>query len=218
MSMHKVRIFNRFERFWHWTQMLLIFVLLATGFSIHGLIDGVDFEDAVTTHVVAALGLMLLWVFAVFWHLTTGTWRHYLPTTDGLWPVVRFYAWDIFRGKDHPYRKHFWRKHNPLQAATYLLLKLVLFPLIWISGLLYLSYGLWSNGPLTNGELEWVAWIHTFLAFAMLAFIIAHVYMLTTGHSFVDHVKPMITGYDDVDLSDEELAYLRRDEPWRLKE
>ena len=28
---------------------------------------------------VVLLLLMLLWVFAIFWHLTTGTWRHYVP-------------------------------------------------------------------------------------------------------------------------------------------
>jgi len=28
-----------------------------------------------------------------------------------------------------------------------------------------------------------------------------HVYMLTAGHSFVGHVMPMITGFDEVDLS-----------------
>ena len=218
MSIHKVRIFNRFERFWHWTQMALIFTLLFTGFNIHGFYSWIDFSDAVYIHVLSAIGLIVLWVFAIFWHLTTGTWRNYLPTTDGLWPVLRYYAFDIFQGRDHPYRKHFWRKHNPLQAMAYLALKLFLFPLIWISGLLYLTYGLWSNGPLTNSELEWVAYVHTATAFAIVVFIIVHVYLLTTGHSTIDHIKPMITGYDDVDLSDEELAYLRKDEPWRIRD
>ncbi len=216
MSLHKVKIFNGFERFWHWTQMALIFTLLGTGFNIHGFFAWVSFDDAVFVHVMAAIGLMVLWVFAIFWHLTTGTWRNYIPTTDGLWPVLRYYAYDIFKGKDHPYRKHFWRKHNPLQAMSYLALKLFLFPLLWISGLLYLSYGLWSNGPLTNNQLEWVAWTHTGAAFAIVVFIIIHIYLLTTGHSLVEHVKPMITGYDEVDLSDAELAYLRQDEPHKL--
>ncbi len=217
MPIRKVRIFNGFERFWHWTQALLILILAFTGFRIYGYYGLIRFDQAVTLHTIAAMGLMVLWIFAIFWHLTTGTWRHYLPTTQGLWPVMRFYAWDIFRGKPHPYRKHFWRKHNPLQAASYLGLKLVLFPLIWFSGLAYLTYNFWQQG-ISHPALSWVATVHVATAFAILAFLIIHLYLLTTGDSFWHHLKPMLTGYDEVELTDAELAYLEQDEPHRLKE
>ncbi len=217
MPIRTVRIFDGFERFWHWTQALLILILAFTGFRIHGYYGGISFDQAVYFHVVAAIGLMVLWIFAIFWHLTTGTWRHYLPTTQGLWPVMRFYAWDIFRGKPHPYRKHFWRKHNPLQAASYLGLKLVLFPLIWFSGLAYLTYNLWQQG-ISQPALGWIAAVHVATAFAILAFLIIHLYLLTTGGSFWHHLSPMLTGYDEVELTDAELAYLEQDEPHRLKD
>jgi Ni,Fe-hydrogenase I cytochrome b subunit len=32
----RIYIFKRFERFWHWTQALLILTLLVTGFEVHG--------------------------------------------------------------------------------------------------------------------------------------------------------------------------------------
>ncbi len=217
MPVRTVRIFNGFERFWHWSQALLILILAFTGFRIHGYYGGISFDRAVSVHTIAAIGLIVLWIFAIFWHLTTGTWRHYLPTTQGLWPVVRFYAWDIFRGKPHPYRKHFWRKHNPLQAASYLGLKLVLFPLIWFSGLAYLTYNFWQQG-ISHPALSWVATVHVATAFAILAFLIIHLYLLTTGGSFRHHVAPMLTGYDEVELTDVELAYLEQDEPHRLKD
>lgn len=217
MTTRYVKVFNGFERFWHWTQMALIFTLLFTGFNIHGFYSVVSFDSAVYVHAVAAIGLMVLWVFAIFWHLTTGGWRHYLPTVNGLFPVARYYAWGIFKGEEHPYRKRFWYKHNPLQAMSYLSLKLFLFPAVWLTGLLYLLYGLWSNGPLTNDALTWVALAHTAVAFAMAVFIIIHVYLLTTGHSFVEHVKPMVTGYDEVELTAAEEAYLEEDEPGRIK-
>ncbi|MGB0723150.1 MAG: cytochrome b/b6 domain-containing protein, partial [Gammaproteobacteria bacterium] len=117
----------------------------------------------------------------------------------------------------HPYRKRFWHKHNPLQAAAYLGLKVGLFPAIWVTGLAYLSYGFWSDGPASNQALAWVAIIHTAVAFMIVSFVIIHVYLLTTGHSFREHVSPMITGYDEVDLSEAEEAYLRQDEPGRLR-
>lgn len=217
MSLRRVMLYSRFERFWHWTQMLLILVLLVTGFGLHGFHDLLDFRRAVTLHTAAALGLVLLWVFAIFWHLTTGNWRHYVPTGSGLWQVARFYAWGIFRGERHPYRKAYWRKHNPLQALSYLALKLVLFPLIWASGLAYLFYALWSGMPGAGGLLEGVALVHTATAFAILAFIIIHVYLLTTGESFVEHLKPMLNGFDKVELTPEEEAYLEKDEPGHIR-
>ncbi len=218
MSLHKVKVFTRFERFWHWTQMALIFTLLFSGAGIHGFHHLLNFETLVWVHVISAIGLIILWTFAIFWHLTTGNWRHYMPTTDGLFKVARYYAWGIFRGEDHPYRKRFWHKHNPLQAMSYLFLKVALFPLLWLTGLAYLLYGYWGQGALTAGSLEWVAVIHTAAAFAMAVFIIIHIYLLTTGHSFREHVRPMITGYDEVDLTPAEEAYLEQDEPGRILE
>jgi thiosulfate reductase cytochrome b subunit len=218
MVTHIVKVFNRFERFWHWSQMLLIFILLYTGFSIHGLYQFNDFKTMVMLHAGSAISLIVLWIFAIFWHMTTGTWRHYLPTTDGLFAVARYYAFDIFKGKQHPYRKHFWRKHNPLQALTYLALKLFLFPAIWISGLIYLLYDFWAINPMANQTLALVALVHVATAFAMLVFIIIHVYMLTTDHSFMAHVKPMITGFDEVELTEAEEQYLKQDEPGKIRE
>ena len=216
MSLQKVRVFSRFERFWHWTQALLIVTLLFSGAGIHGFHQLVNFETMVWIHVISALGLMVLWTFAIFWHLTTGNWRHYMPTRSGLFKVLRYYAWGIFLGEDHPYRKRFWHKHNPLQALSYLALKLVLFPLLWLTGLAYLLYGFWGQGALTSGSLEWIATLHTIGAYAMAVFIIIHIYLLTTGHSTIEHIKPMITGYDEVDLSEAEEAYLEQDEPGRI--
>jgi len=214
---YTIRVFKRFERLWHWCQMALIFTLVVTGFAIHGVYDFIDFGSAVSVHTWTAIILLVLWAFTVFWLFTTGEWRHYLPTTENLVKVARFYAYGIFKGEDHPYHKTYRRKHHPLQALTFLMVKIEIFPAIWISGIAYLliSFGQQDLfGPIGLGL---IALVHTIAAMAILVFIIAHVYLLTTGHSFIGHVKPMITGYDEVNLSDEELAYLRANEPDVLK-
>jgi len=213
MALHRVKIFSLFERFWHWTQMLLIIVLLITGFGLHGFHDLFTFQQAVTLHTSAALTLLVLWAFGTFWLFTTRSWRHFIPTIQGMWGVFRYYSFGIFRGERHPYRKAYWRKHNPLQALAYAMLKLVLFPAIWITGLIYLFYFAWRNIPHATEYLQSVAMIHVAAAFAILVFLFIHVYMLTTGHSFRDHVMPMVTGFDEVDLTPEEEAYLRKDQP-----
>lgn len=217
MATRLVMIYSRFERFWHWTQMALIMLLMFSGFGMRGLHDLLPFDKAVMLHTVAALALVLLWLFAIFWHLTTGNWRHYVPSTRGLLAVIRFYAWGNLKGERHPYRKAYWRKHNAPQALTYLGLKLVLFPAVWLSGIAYLGYPLWDHLGGASGALSWVALVHVIAAFAILAFVIIHVYLLTLGGPLREHVAPMINGFDKVDLSKEEEAYLQRDEPGHIR-
>ena len=218
MSLHKVMIYSHFERVWHWSQALAIIILLFTGLRIHGLHHVMSFEQAVTVHTFVALALLVLWAFATFWLFTTGNWKHYMPTKQGLWRVIRFYAYGIFKGEKHPYRKAYWRKHNPLQAAAYLSLKVAIFPMIWISGLLYLYWVVGGDGLGVVNFPEAVAWVHTLAAYLVLLFLMIHLYMLTIGEGFLNHVKPMITGFDDVDLSDAEEAYLEADEPEHIQD
>lgn len=56
-------VYKRFERFWHWTQSLLIIVMIATGFEIHGSYQWLGFEGAMFWHEVCALTLVVLWLF-----------------------------------------------------------------------------------------------------------------------------------------------------------
>lgn len=213
MTIRRVKIFSLFERFWHWSQMLLIVLLMFTGFGLHGFHHLLDFQTAVTLHTLTAFALLLLWAFSIFWLFTTRNWRHFIPTVKGMWGVLRYYALGIFKGEHHPYRKAYWRKHNPLQALTYLMLKIVLFPLIWVSGSIYLLYFAWRHVPLAAQWLDWTAMVHTGAAFTMVVFVMIHVYMLTIGHSFREHIMPMVSGFDEVDLTPEEEAYLLKDEP-----
>jgi len=218
MTMHRIMIYTRFERLWHWLQAIAILTLLFTGLRIHGVHQLIDFETAARLHALAALGLLILWAFATFWLFTTGNWKHYMPTRQGLWRIVRFYSYGIFKGEQHPYLRAYWRKHNPLQAAAYLILKVVIFPMVWISGLLYLyvlAGGHWSG--LVNFPPA-IAVVHTMAAFALILFLMIHLYMLTIGEGFLAHIKAMITGFDLVDLSRVEEAYLEEDEPGHIRD
>ncbi|KPQ30497.1 MAG: Thiosulfate reductase cytochrome B subunit (membrane anchoring protein) [Marinobacter excellens HL-55] len=197
--MSRVMIFKRFERFWHWAQALLIFVLLYTGFTIHGTLTTLEFGTAVEVHTLAAWALIVLWLFAIFWHVTTGEWRQYIPTRNGLFAVMHYYVVGTFTGAPHPYRKTSQAKHNPLQRLAYLFFKLVISPVIWASGLLYLFYNDWPGVLAGALSLEAVALVHTGAAFAMLVLVIAHVYMATLGKTVTSHIKPMITGYEDLE-------------------
>ena len=197
--MENVILYSRFERFWHWSQTLLIIVMLVTGFEIHGVYTLFGFEKAIDIHTLLAWVLIGLWVLALFWHATTGEWRQYVPAeSEPMLAMLRYYAVGIFLGAAHPFHRRRSEKHNPLQRMAYLLLTMIISPIIWLSGLLYLSYQMWSEIGLQGLPLELVAYFHVLAAFAMLSFIVVHLYFtLTTSPKPFSFVKEMITGVSE---------------------
>ncbi|MDP1652401.1 MAG: cytochrome b/b6 domain-containing protein [Rhodocyclaceae bacterium] len=194
----KLYIFTKFERFWHWSQASLIIFLMLTAFDIHGTYTIFGFEKAVNYHRIAAWSLVGLWVFAIFWHFTTGEWKQYIPSTHNVAAMGKYYLSGIFKGAPHPHRLTEVTKHNPLQKLAYLFILLFVGPLIWITGWLYLFYDQWAAWGLGNLSLELVATGHTIGAFLMLLFLIAHVYLITAGATLTSHIKAMITGWEKV--------------------
>lgn len=194
----RVYIFKRFERFWHWTQAATILFLLLTGFEVHGAYKLFGFGRAVDLHTIAAWTLITLWVFAVFWHFTTGEWRQYIPTLDKVGAMIKYYLTGIFTDAPHPFRATTLTKHNPLQRLAYLFLWLGITPIIWFSGWFYLFYGQWREWGVDGFlSLEWVAFFHVLGAYMILVFVIAHTYLITAGHTATSHLKAMITGWEE---------------------
>ena len=50
-----------------------------------------------------------------------------------------------------------------------------------------------------GGRVGVLAVLHTLGAFAILTFLVVHLYMTTTGHSLLAHIKAMITGWEEVE-------------------
>ncbi|MFB3779603.1 MAG: cytochrome b/b6 domain-containing protein [Bryobacteraceae bacterium] len=206
MSSRKSYVYKGFERFWHWTQAILILLLALTGFEVHGSIQLLGYRDAVRYHSAAAAGLLVLIVFAVFWHFTTGEWRQYVPTRRFLRAQAEYYVSGIFRGAPHPTRKTLLSKLNPLQRLVYLGLKLLVIPVMVVSGLLYMfyRYPLSREGlALGAGGLQTIAVVHTAGAFMLVAFVVGHVYLTTTGRTLFSNLKAMMTGYEELDEPEE---------------
>ncbi len=200
MSSERIYIYKRYERFWHWSQALLIITMMITGFEVHGTYSLLGFKGAVQLHTLAAWTLLILWAFTIFWQFTTGEWRQYLPSLKNVMAMVKYYSIGIFTNAPHPFRKTVVQKHNPLQRLAYLALLAFISPLIWVSGLFYLFYGNWGALGIDQYlSLEAVAIMHTIGAFMMTAFFFVHVYLTTTGHTVTAHIKAMITGWEDTD-------------------
>ena len=87
----KVYVYRSFERFWHWMQAILIIFLAFSGFEVHGLYKFFGFEEAVLYHNIAAYLFIILIVFAIFWHFTTGEWKQYIPSYKNLSSQIQYY-------------------------------------------------------------------------------------------------------------------------------
>jgi len=199
--MQNIYLYTRYERFWHWFQCILIILLLLSGFEVSTNIQMFGFEAAVSIHNKAGITWIIAFAFFIFWVFTTGEWRQYVPTTKKMIQVIRYYAFGIFKGESHPVPKRKDVKHNPLQRLTYLSLSAFLLPIQMITGFLYWGYNSWHNWHIGFLSLRLIALIHIIGAFAILIFLIIHVYMTTTGHSIFSHIKAMITGWETVEES-----------------
>lgn len=203
----KIYIYKTFERFWHWSQAFLVFLLIFTGFEVHGSLTFFGYEQAVKYHKIAAYAFIILIAFAIFWHFTTGEWKQYLPTKKNLKAQLNYYIFGIFRNEPHPTKKTTLSKLNPLQKLVYLGLKILVIPVLVVSGLLYLYFRYpqkTGTGHLSIESLEPIAVIHTAGAYLLLAFIIAHLYLITTGTTLTSNLKAMITGYEEVEENDKD--------------
>ena len=198
--MRRVVLYEGFERFWHWAQAGLIITMMLTGFEIRGVGPRLfGFSRAVTVHNFLAVALVTLIVFAIFWHVTTGEWRQYIPSRKFLREMVGFYLTGIFKGALHPVKKHRMAKLNPLQRLAYLGFKVLIIPVQVTTGALYFFYPNLSHSLGWSPTSLWfIAVAHVLGAFGLLAFLVGHVYLTTTGHTLTSNVKAMITGWEDL--------------------
>ena len=199
----KLYLYPFFERLWHCVQALLIIGQILTGFSIHGTWHLTNFANAHYWHVRFGWALVVLYLAAVLWILTTGAWRQFVPTFQKIQDVVRFYTYGIFKGEEHPWHEIKLKnpqvdKFNPLQRFTYLGIVAAMVPFMVVTGLLLIYYNSWPAWGL-HWSLEPIAVLHTLGAFLLFAFLIGHVYLTTTGHTILTYPASIILGYEEVE-------------------
>ena len=192
-------IYRGFERFWHWTQSLLIILLGITGFEIHSSYELFGYQRAVLLHDILAWSFIVLIIFTIFWHFATGAWAQYVPTTKLVKAQFKYYISGIFSGAEHPTNKTVYNKFNPIQRLTYLAFKILIIPVMVGTGLVYMYY-MYPDSGVQVGRLEFFALLHTFGAFLLIVFLIVHLYLLTTNDNPVESIGAMISGWEEVDI------------------
>lgn len=211
-EVRRVYMYSVYERQWHWLQTALIFGLIFTGLVIHkpdkfGIFS---FDYIVQVHNILAAVLVLNAALAAFYHLASGEIRQFLPRPYGFFNdaflQAKYYLRGIFKGEEHPFEKTRQRKMNPLQQVTYLMILNVLLPLQVITGVLMWGVQQFSEFATSLGGLPFLAPLHTLVAWMFASFIVAHVYLTTTGHTPLTNIKAMITGWDESETHQTELS------------
>jgi thiosulfate reductase cytochrome b subunit len=197
-------LYSLHERIWHWIQAAALILLLLTGFAIHypvgfGLFG--TLARSVSWHSWIGLFLILNAFLGLFYHLTAEKYHHYLPRMDdfseGAIRQARFYLYGIFKGEPHPYETDARHKLNPLQKLTYLALLNVLLPFQIITGALMWGANRWPELFSRAGGLRVLGPAHTLGAYLFATFLIAHLYLATTGKTPLGLLRAMITGFEE---------------------
>ncbi|MEA3337540.1 MAG: cytochrome b/b6 domain-containing protein [Chloroflexota bacterium] len=208
-ELKEVYMYTFYERLWHWTQAIVILLLIATGIVIHrpDWFGWADFGLMVPIHNILSILLVINALFAVFYHFASGEIKQYLPEPHGFFrrgiTQVDFYLRGIFRGEDHPFEKTPEQKLNPLQQVTYFAILNILLPLQILTGLFMFGTRWW---PQLAIFLPILAPLHTLVAWFFVAFVILHVYLTTTGSTVTADLEGMITGWDKVEVHEHPAA------------
>jgi thiosulfate reductase cytochrome b subunit len=208
LQTERVYMYDTYERFWHWLQTITIILLLWTGLVIHrpDLFGMFSFPHMVTLHNLLAIVLVANAALALFWHLASGQIRQFIPRPRGFFDQAivqaKFYLHGIFRGAEHPFEKSYRKKLNPLQQISYFGLLNVLLPFQIITGALMWGVQQWPQVATMLGGLPFLAPLHTLIAWLLATFVVAHVYLTTTGATVGQDINAMVTGWENVPVHD----------------
>jgi thiosulfate reductase cytochrome b subunit len=201
-------MYQSYERFWHWLQTIVIVVLLFTGLIIHrpDIFGAFSFRGVVIVHNVLAAILAINAFLSLFYHLTTGEIKQFIPRPYGFFDdaikQALYYLKGIFKGEAHPFAKSADSKMNPLQQATYFGILNVLLPLQGVTGILMWGVQRWPALANMLGGLPFLAPFHTLIAWTFASFIVGHAYLTTTGATPLESIRGMVTGYEEVEVHD----------------
>ncbi|MBI5898569.1 MAG: cytochrome b/b6 domain-containing protein [Rhodocyclales bacterium] len=191
-------------RLWHWTNALLIIVLTVTGVSLHFAdpkLPLVEFSLAARIHDIAGLALVAAYAFFALANIVTGNWWQYVPKPPGVidrcLKQARWYVWGIFRGEPHPFPVTLQNNFNTLQSLIYWAIMYLAMPLLLLTGLIFLFPEFAPDRLFGMDGLLPVAVLHYLTGAAIVMFMIAHIYLGSTGNTVGAMYKTMITGWHE---------------------
>ena len=191
-------------RLWHWSNALLIITLTLTGISLHFAdpkLPLVEFSLAARIHDVAGIALAGLYAFFVTANIVSGNWWQYVPKPPGVLErcIVqgKWYMFGIFRGEPHPYRVSEEANFNALQAISYWVIMYMVMPVMLLTGITFLMPEFAPDRFFGFDGLLPVAILHYLTGAVIVMFMIAHIYLGTTGRTATSMFKTMVHGWHE---------------------
>jgi thiosulfate reductase cytochrome b subunit len=204
IMVNRIYLLAPWIRIWHWTNALLMIILIISGTSLHFADpDAVllPFALASDLHNIAGIALCVTYAVFVVANIISGNWWQYVPKPHEylrrLWIQSRFYAFDIFLGKPHPFPPTKDENFNPLQQIVYWSVMYLLMPLLLITGLVFLFPEFAPERIMGVDGLLPIAIAHYIIGFFITLFMLGHIYMATLGPTPTTLLKMMITGWHE---------------------
>jgi formate dehydrogenase gamma subunit len=190
-------------RIWHWANALMVILLLITGIELR--IPGVAAlpinSPALIVHRYAGWSMTISYLFWFIYSPMSGNLsRHYVirrGDLKGIFRLVKFYLFSIFRGEEHPFRASPDERFNPLQKLVYGTVMCVFTPIIVVTGLFFSDIVFFRKYILLLNAMKVLDVIHVIVAYMFVLYLIVHIYMATLGQKTSSHIKAMIVGYEE---------------------
>ncbi|MGI5922241.1 MAG: Ni/Fe-hydrogenase, b-type cytochrome subunit [Syntrophomonadaceae bacterium] len=201
-------------RIYHWVNVVLIIILLVTGFFIGKPIFTTSLVSSGDAYANFLMGQMRIWhgiaawlfianfIFRFYWALVGNEHARFKPwrkgfVTDGI-ETLKYY---LFLKKEHTLHTG----HNVIAQLAYILV-------MWIGSLFMILTGLALQGEIAMGGLQerWFGWLlplfgqsytlrlaHHLVAWIFVAFIVVHLYLVIRQELLDDDgtVSSIISGY-----------------------
>lgn len=190
-------------RVWHWVNAAGFVILILTGFQIRyaDRLGIMALRDAITVHNYVGFVIIANYFLWLIYYLGSSKIKIYIPDfRTFLGRAVKqamYYGYGIFKGAPNPHSMVPDNKFNALQQQSYLGIMLFLLPAQMVTGLFLWKIKGYSNYIEILGGIKIIDTIHVVLFFVFAAFLIAHCYLATLGHTPLAHFKAMFTGYED---------------------
>jgi thiosulfate reductase cytochrome b subunit len=207
-SHHKIYLQPIPVRIWHWLNAFGIVTLTVTGAQIRFpeyVSLFASYKSVILLHNTAGLVVAAsfsLWFF--YYGLVARNLRKiYVPTKDdlsvGLIRQAKFYLLTYFLGWPNPHHATPDDKFNPMQKSAYMAIMFVLMPLVALSGILLTNVSPLREVVILVGGLKLLVALHFLMACCLVAFLFTHVYLATLGKTPMAYIKPMWTGWEEVE-------------------
>jgi thiosulfate reductase cytochrome b subunit len=113
------------------------------------------------------------------------------------WKQAQYYGYGLFLGKPNPHHATPDNKFNPMQQVAYFSIMFFLMPVLLATGLLLWDLDRFAAVIDLLGGIKIVSAAHLLVTIFFTAFLFVHVYLTTLGHTPLEHIKAMFTGYEE---------------------